>query len=128
MRTTLVIQLRFLRNNMPEPEQIFETTATDVDGVWYHFGIIKSMSQLWGKKESEVEEIKFKIHPDQERNHPKGRQTNKVDYFGWWDNRVNKFTLIYPAYFLLDMCFPHGIKGSEEDNQGKAYRLLIIQN
>lgn len=59
---------------MPELEQIFHTTATDNNGVWYHFGIIKSMSSVWGKKESDVQDIKFKISPDQERRHPKGNQ------------------------------------------------------
>jgi len=34
--------------------------------------------------------------------------------------------MIYTARFLLDMCFPSGIKKIEESGQGKAYRLEII--
>lgn len=113
---------------MPEPEQIFETTATLVNGVYYHFGIIRSLCSMYGVKESEVQDLKFKISVDQERRNTKGQQVKEKDYWGWYDFKQQRFSLIYPAYFLLNMCFPNGIEASEEASQGKAYRLYILEN
>ena len=46
---------------------------------------------------------------------------NENDYRGKDD-----FIMIYAQRFLLDMCFPYGIKATEEKGQGKAYRLEIV--
>jgi hypothetical protein len=35
--------------------------------------------------------------------------------------------MIQPKRFMLDMCFPCGIKAAEEARDGKAYRLNIKQ-
>jgi len=34
--------------------------------------------------------------------------------------------MIYAQRFLLDMCFPAGIKETENGGGGKAYRLEIV--
>jgi hypothetical protein len=46
---------------------------------------------------------------------------------GWYDSKKEIFSMIYSKRFLLEMCFPYGLKASEEANHGKAYRLEILE-
>ena len=91
---------------------------------YYHFGISKQSASLYGDKPEDIVEVEFKIHEDQ--SIPPTDQSLNADYWGWFDNDKQKFSMIYPKRFLLVMCFPYGYEVCEERNQGKAYRLQIL--
>lgn len=90
------------------------------DGQSYtHFGIVPSFSSIYGDKEEDIRELKVsEVQSEDEKD--------GADYWGWYDYTNKKFSMIYPKRFLLNMCFPSGIKATEEAGRGKAYRLKII--
>jgi len=103
----------------------FSTTATlNRSGKYYqHFGIRKELVSLYGDNAEDIVEVELKISTDQ--SVPEGT-TEGADYWGWYDKDKGFGQMIYAQYFLLNMCFPYGIKASEERGQGKAYRLEIV--
>jgi hypothetical protein len=114
-----------------KPKDQYETTAVLNGDHYRHFGIQPITANLYGDKPEDIETIKFKIHEDQslpeKNNITNMTQQCLVDYWGWYDYKDDDFTMmIYPQRFLLNMCFPSGINGSEEVHHGKAFRLEII--
>ncbi len=107
----------------------FTTTATlNKKGKFYqHFGITPKLVSLYGDKVEDIVNITFKISDDQ--TVPAPNETSlSADYWGWYDNEMEDFSqMIYAKRFLLQMCFPYGIKASEDNGQGKAFRLEIIE-
>jgi hypothetical protein len=100
------------------------TTAIFNDKNFEHFGIHSMTAVLYGHKASEIREVELAIAEDQSR--PQANDLNmEADYWGWWDEQRQAFTMIYAKYFLLNMCFPSGIKASEAAEQGRAYRLHV---
>ncbi len=106
------------------PGTIIEQTAVQGKNGYEHFGIHPITASVYGHKEGEIVNLKMIVSKNQERP-IEHTPTLDIDYWGWYDFRTKKFSLIYGKYFLLNMCFPSGIKSSEEFNQGKAYRLEI---
>lgn len=111
--------------------QVFKTTAILEDGRYQHFGIHPMTCNLFGHKKEEIVELSFQIHEDQTKlNFEVERDSKDADYWGWFDQEKTPPTfsssLIYPKYFLLNICFPYGIQGSEDKNQGKAYRIKFL--
>lgn len=108
-------------------DNIIHTTAVLNKTYYHHFGINEMSASLYGNKVAEIENLKMKMSDNQE---PPAKNSNidstKPDYWGWYDNEEQKFLLIFPAYFMLNMCFPYGMKVEEEAGKGKAYRLEII--
>jgi len=99
----------------------FKTTAVHNGDHYHHFGIYPATASLYGDKIEDIEEVTLTVSDDQSPDN-----SMDVDYWGWYDNKKGEFTnMIYPKYFLLNMCFPYGIKATEETGQGKAYRLEI---
>ena len=96
-------------------------------GFYHHFGIRKSTACLYGDKPEDIMLVEFKISEDQTIPEFNNKDLN-ADYWGWYEPEKDDFTMIYPKRFLLDMCFPAGITGTEEGqpNKGKSYRLEII--
>jgi hypothetical protein len=102
-----------------------ETATLHENGKFYqHFGISSHIASLYGDDPRNIVVIEFKISNNQEI--PPHDKSMNVDYWGWYDNRTEKFNMIYAKHFLLEMCFPYGIKASEDKGQGKAYRLEIV--
>jgi hypothetical protein len=91
-----------------------------------HFGIHPQTCCLYGDEPEDIENVEFTISDDQSLPISNDNSMN-VDYWGWIDTGDDNFSsMIYPKYFLLDMCFPYGIKKTELAGQGKAYRLTMI--
>jgi len=106
----------------------FKITATlNKTGKFYqHFGIREILCSLYGDKPEDIVEVEFKISDDQTVPKPNEKMLS-ADYWGWYSNKDQKFTMmIYAQRFLLEMCFPNGIKASEDYGDGKAYRLEIV--
>lgn len=91
-----------------------------------HFGIHPVTASIYGHSISEIVEVKLAIAKDQTRPAPHAGDMT-VDYWGWFDFEEQEITLVWPKRFLLDMCFPAGIDATEKANQGKAYRLEIVE-
>lgn len=96
-------------------------------GYYKHFGIHELTCSLFGDKPEDIIEIEMETDDDQTLP-PANSGSMITDYWGWYDFNEQDFTMIYAQRFLLDMCFPSGIKASEGVGQGKAYRLKVIDN
>ena len=105
----------------------FEITAVWDEKCYHHFGIHPNLISLYGDKVEDIETITMRISDDQSVPESKQKQ-EEVDYWGWYDNEDKRFTnMIYSAYFILEICFPAGIKATEESGRGKAYRLEVVE-
>ena len=106
-------------------KDLHEVNAVHNGDHYHHFGIHPMTAMMYGDSPDDIRTIGFKVHEDQST--PKTHKEN-ADYWGWYDFAKDKeFSMIYPQRFLLDMCFTHGIRGAEEANQGKAFRLEVIE-
>lgn len=103
--------------------EVFIKTCVKCDyGNHYtHFGIDKRYAYVWGNKSEDVLEVKMCISENQSPPNE-----NEQEYWGWYDFEQKEFTMIYPNYKLLSVCFPYGIQIEEKNNRGKAYRLEIV--
>jgi len=98
----------------------------DKNGIYKHFGISEITASLYGSKLSEIIKVKVEISEDQSPVPPK-HVPNQADYWAWVDSKGKLSTLIWPQWFLLNMCFPYGLKAEEERGGGKAYRVNILE-
>ncbi len=103
------------------------TAVLDDKGRYCHFGIRPSLVSLYGNKVEDILNVEITIADDQTpalepQDDP---HVNDADYWGWWAFKQERFSMIYGKYFLLNMCFPAGIKATEDAGQGKAYRLNV---
>jgi hypothetical protein len=48
-----------------------------------------------------------------------------IEYWGWKTDD-NKVSMVFPAYFLFNMCFPAGAKKAEEDEEGERVKLTLV--
>lgn len=106
----------------------FEINAVwDGNKCYHHFGIVPSLASMYGNKPEDIETITMKISEDQSIPVPNG-EYREADYWGWINADEDELsTMLFAQRFLLDMCFPTGIAGSEEAGRGKAYRLEIVK-
>jgi len=101
-----------------------KATLNKAGKFYQHFGIHETLCSLYGDKPEDIVEVEFHISEDQTVPKPNEKMLS-ADYWGWYNNK--EFTMmIYAQRFLLEMCFPNGIKASEDYGQGKAYRLEIV--
>lgn len=92
-----------------------------------HFGVNKHNACLYGDKLEDILQVEVTIADDQTKppapqNDP---NVNEPDYWAWWDERDQRFSLIWSKYFLLNMCFPYGMEIEEKAGKGKAYRVHV---
>jgi len=115
-------------NENKDVDGIHTTTAIFNGDYYEHFGIQPFTASLYGNDPDEIVEIKFHISDDQQVYEENFDGINdKADYWGWYEPNKG-FSMIYPKRFLLNMCFPAGIEGTENAHPGsKAYRLEIIK-
>jgi len=104
----------------------FTINAVKGEKSYKHFGIHPITAQLYGEKREDIVELEFEADEDQtvpESN----KEYTEADYWGWiYEGSDSPTTLMYPQYFLLNMCFPSGIKAAEESGKGKAYRFKLV--
>ena len=106
-------------------EKTFEVTAVWDDNHYRHFGIHPKTASMYGDNVDDIITLNLKISDDQSIPAPNSEHED-ADYWGWLATDSDVLSMIYAQRFLVDMCFPAGIKGTEETGQGKAYRLEII--
>ena len=46
-------------------------------------------------------------------------------YWGWWDYRIGRFTLVYPTRHHVDICFPGGLESEEKRGREIALPVTI---
>ena len=103
----------------------FFSTAAFRDEELHDFGIDPKFSEsIYGVDPSKVLKVKMTLAEDQTRPQ-KQEDRNAFDYWGWYDAEDREFAFIYPAYTLLEICFPYGIKAEEEVKRGWAFRLNV---
>lgn len=101
---------------------IHTTAVLSNRGHYGNIGITEKCAFLYGCDASQIEHIVFEISEDQSEPKP---QT--MEYWGWFDNKKQDWTFIFPNYWQLYMCFPYGLPKHEEVGDGKAYRLNLIK-
>lgn len=118
-------------NSMTKNKKSLITTAVlSASGYFTHFGITPISAILYGNKPNEIINVEIEELNDQSMPPPPQKDTNpEPDYWAWFDYEADRFStgLIWYKRFLLDMCFPYGIKGAENANKGKAYRVKVRQ-
>lgn len=105
--------------DIPEIGYVFQTTAVLTAACLKHFNISENLVSLYGVKVSDIITIDLEISKNQELLF----DDNINDYWGWYDFKSKRFTIIYDSYFLLNMCFPDGLEISIKNNRGLAFRL-----
>lgn len=111
-------------------ETKFTTTATlSKDGSHYKdFGIHEMVASLYGADPKDIVELEFVISTNQTPVEKNLTSYEDSDYWVWMDKDGNSSQrLLWPQHFLLNMCFPYGIKAAEEAGQGKAFRVELIK-
>jgi len=68
----------------------------------------------------QIYQLTFTIAPDK-----KIEDRKAIEYWGWKDDS-GRISMIFPAYFLFDMCFPAGAKKAEEDGDGERVKLILV--
>ncbi len=103
------------------------TAVIGTKGEYHHFGVNELNACLYGDKVEDIVEVEVSLAEDQAIPPPPQHDTkvNEPDYWGWWDAKKEKFSLIFGKHFLLEMCFPYGTKIEEERGNGKAYRINV---
>lgn len=107
--------------------RIFSTTAIFESNHYKHFGVNDKSACLYGDNVEDIVELKIKISENQQLPGEDFHKDLIADYWGWYDFKNDNMTMIYPQRFLLNMCFPYGMKICEDTNEGKSYRLEIIK-
>ena len=105
----------------------FEITAVWDGERYYHFGIRAATASLYGDDPDDIVTLTMKISEDQSEPTNVGKELPDADYWGWYEDRDEKFLMLYPQKFLLKMCFMYGMKVEEEKGKGKAYRLEVVE-
>jgi len=112
-------------------ETRFEKTAVLNGDVYRHFGIHPKTASLYGDDPDDIVVVVMKISDDQ--SIPDSNvECKDADYWVWYDHdtfiRKEGFSnMLFAQRFLLNMCFPAGIKGTEEAGSGKAYRVEVVE-
>lgn len=91
-------------------------------GYYENIGITENGASLYGCDVSQIEHITFEVSEDQSEAKPKNQE-----YWGWFDSRFQDWTLIFPTYYQLCVCFPYELSELEEYGHGKAYRLNLVK-
>ncbi len=111
-------------------KSLITTAVLNDSGCFVHFGITPTSAVLYGKKPTDIIEVEIEEMSDQ-TNPPLPQDDKNIDpdYWAWYDFEADRFStgLIWYKYFLLNMCFPFGIKAAENSKRGKAYRVKVKQ-
>jgi len=72
-----------------------------------------------------IVEVMIRVNDNQDRIHPHPRckEENHPDYWGWLEN--GDMVMIQPTWFAFDVQFAYGVDADEERENGKAYRLTV---
>jgi hypothetical protein len=46
-----------------------------------------------------------------------------VPYWGWWNNETERFEMIWPQRYAVEMCFPYGT--GPEEARGRGWLLPV---
>ena len=46
-------------------------------------------------------------------------------YWGWWDNKDERFTIVFARKLLVEICFPYGSKAEEDRGRGKLLPVNV---
>ena len=79
-----------------------------------HFYSQKALVRFCGATGEVVKVIVRELQDDEESN-----------YWGWWDNETEKFSMIYASKVQSDVCFTYGAEAAEESGEGKQMNVFI---
>lgn len=93
------------------------------DGTFFtRIGLEPTHAKMFGVNDTdEIYRLTFDIHEDQSEP-----DWNAIEYWGWLDFNDMEYKMIFPNYKLFHVCFPYGVKASEDSGKGKSYRLKLV--
>ena len=108
----------------------FTATAVDDGKSYSHFGINEITASIYGNTVDQIETVILRVSENQQRIGVNDFDPEIADYWAWIPEEVEDSLnhLVFPQFFLLNMCFPYGIEAAEDAGRGKAYRVEIIKN
>lgn len=90
-----------------------------------HFRIHPTTVTVFGRKVEDIVSVEITVAENQDLPPDNDNCDLKPDYWAWWDNETQDFSLIYAKRVLLQICMPYGIEAAENTGQGKAYRVNV---
>jgi hypothetical protein len=84
-------------------------------GKYNHFYPSKAQLRLCGAKEDDV--VSVILTEDQMGTH-----------WGWWDNKTNDFSMVYPQRFLVTICSPDAFKAATERGDGEILAIRVSED
>lgn len=100
-----------------DPTLYYAHEQTRADGSPYFAHLHRSMVQMSLCGPGEVIVVRVTILDEAD--------ATEEDYWGWLSDRETRPSMIFPKWFLLNMCFPAGAKKTEAAGQGKILRLRV---
>ncbi|KKL62422.1 hypothetical protein LCGC14_2185370 [marine sediment metagenome] len=94
------------------------TTYNSSLGEWFytHFMNHPKSSQMYDYNR-EIYKVKVKEREIQEKDYP--------DYWGWWNNKEDRFKYVFPTRGILGMVFPYAMELYVKRGDGKDYNVII---
>jgi hypothetical protein len=111
-------------NKIPDT---FKVNAVKFDNYYRHFGIHPKFASLYGDDPNDIEEITMVVDKNITTQNRDKSLDKEQGYWGWFDQKQQRFTLIYPCFLQLYVCFPGGILGEERSGQGQAFKLDVLK-
>jgi len=103
----------------------FKTTAVmSRNGHFNHFGINKISASLYGDKIEDIVNVECEVI---EIGYPNYKPDNSVQYWGFYDIKKKKVSLIYPSWLSFYVCFPYGPKSEEERGNGYCVKMNVSE-
>ncbi len=74
-----------------------------------------------------VFQVKMCLDPNEFKSIRKVKVIENIygNYYGWWDNKTEKFEFVYCEKYLVSMCFPYGIGLEIEKGTGLLLQVKI---
>lgn len=115
----------FYTNHFNIYDTVHVEIAVEEDGGLRHFGVNQKFLSIYGiTDKTSLRKVYFKVSDDQDDFF---REENTSDYFGWFDYKDNKFTIIFQNIKVFACSFPYTLKDADDTMQGKVFRLEIIK-
>ncbi len=101
-----------------EINMVFYGHKNEQKGQPYYNGIFSSPFGTKFHGDGQIYELTFQRAEDKEID------KDAIEYWGWLSD--NRISMVFPTYFLFNMCFPSSAKHSEETGDGERVKLILI--
>jgi hypothetical protein len=101
-----------------EVSMVFYGHKKDHNGQIYYDAIYSNSFGTKFHGDGQIYELTFQKAKDKEID------KNEIEYWGWLSD--NHISMVFPTYFLFNMCFPSGAKHAEETGDGERIKMILV--